>query len=463
MSISFFPILTALVMAVLFLTIPVIIGVYVWRDARRRGMNALLWTAVAVLVPALIGFVVYLLVRANYSNLQCAACSTRVSEAYVVCPGCGTKLRASCPTCAMAVEPGWKVCPKCAADLPQSHAGIVAPVRPKDKALGKIFAAVIIVPLLLLAILLASMASSFSGGSSSMKEESFEAYAENQEDAQVRDQVLSWAEDKLGNLGHAYALRYDSVTDAGNESFYLVVVPGADAQGKTSFGQTSSIFGTKLEVELEQGAGEDALFSLVSSADEPPRLVITLDGKRIPCDITVVDFNPTTYRIVPSHVPVIVPETSESDAEVDLVGVSEAVEVDVLGGIVARASNTYGGFHGDGVAFAEIHYADDRVLGEIEQSAHWKRLPLSDAVEALAYGVTTEENGVSTSVGPYLTEDGEPLFPQVQNGYYYFRDRHDQASDPSDASQTLDRASVNVTLAIYDADSRTLYYCEFDS
>lgn len=32
-----------------------------------------------------------------------------------------------------------------------------------------------------------------------------------------------------------------------------------------------------------------------------------------------------------------------------------------------------------------------------------------------------------------------------------------------DASQTLNRASLNVTLAIYDTDSRELYYCEFDS
>ena len=154
-------------------------------------------------------------------------------------------------------------------------------------------------------------------------------------------------------------------------------------------------------------------------------------------------------------------EEGSCAAEVDLVGESEALETDVLGGIVAKASNSYGGFHGDGAAFAEIHYTDDRVLGEIEQSAKWKELPFDEDIEALAYGVSTEKNGVSISVGPYLTEDGEPLLPQVQNGYYYFRDRHDQALDPYDASQTLSRASLNVTLAIYDTDSRELYYCEF--
>ena len=52
------------------LTVPILIGVYVYRDARRRGMNAVLWTLIAVAAPALIGFIIYLLVRGKEVNMQ---------------------------------------------------------------------------------------------------------------------------------------------------------------------------------------------------------------------------------------------------------------------------------------------------------------------------------------------------------------------------------------------------------
>ena len=55
--------------------LPLLIGVYVYRDAKRRGMNAALWTLIAILAPSLIGFIIYLLVRGNYSNLKCPRCA----------------------------------------------------------------------------------------------------------------------------------------------------------------------------------------------------------------------------------------------------------------------------------------------------------------------------------------------------------------------------------------------------
>ena len=79
--------------------LPLLIGVYVYRDAKRRGMNAALWTLIAILAPSLIGFIIYLLVRGNYSNLKCPRCAATVTEQYVVCPKCGAKLKPSCPNC----------------------------------------------------------------------------------------------------------------------------------------------------------------------------------------------------------------------------------------------------------------------------------------------------------------------------------------------------------------------------
>ena len=78
-----------LIFASIFVLLPILIGVYVYRDASRRGMNAVLWTLIAILAPSLIGFIIYLLVRGNYSNLKCPRCEATVSEQFVVCPKCG--------------------------------------------------------------------------------------------------------------------------------------------------------------------------------------------------------------------------------------------------------------------------------------------------------------------------------------------------------------------------------------
>ena len=48
-------IILSFVVLIALLTIPVMIGVYVYRDAKRRGMNAMAWTLIAVVAPALIG------------------------------------------------------------------------------------------------------------------------------------------------------------------------------------------------------------------------------------------------------------------------------------------------------------------------------------------------------------------------------------------------------------------------
>ena len=51
------------------LRIPSLIGGNVYRDAKRRQMNAVVWTLVAILAPTFIGFIIYLRVRANYADL----------------------------------------------------------------------------------------------------------------------------------------------------------------------------------------------------------------------------------------------------------------------------------------------------------------------------------------------------------------------------------------------------------
>ncbi len=136
--------------------------------------------------------------------------------------------------------------------------------------------------------------------------------------------------------------------------------------------------------------------------------------------------------------------------------VAAALGIDVSGGTETEHTDTHGGFHGDGTTFIALHFSDEACLNEIESSASWKPLPLSENLETLVYG--------QASGGPVLTSDkGDPLFPQVENGYYYLWDRHDESENRQDDSDLLQRASFNFTLALYDADAKTLYYCAFDT
>ena len=144
-----------LIILFLFLIIPIMIGVFVYRDATERGMNALLWTIVAVFVPSLIGLIIYLVFRENYSSLSCASCGEKIRPEFVNCPSCGAALKDKCPSCGIAVEPNYKVCPNCATTLdfytdnPYSD----RTVKKGNNSLIVILAIVILLPLIIIVIL----------------------------------------------------------------------------------------------------------------------------------------------------------------------------------------------------------------------------------------------------------------------------------------------------------------------
>lgn len=103
------------VASILFLT------AYVYRDARRRGMNAPLWTfLVIVLFPAylLTGFVIYFLVREPLP-FHCPQCGTMVSARYNYCPNCKYNLHPTCGHCTREVRDTDRFCPYCGNDIPE--------------------------------------------------------------------------------------------------------------------------------------------------------------------------------------------------------------------------------------------------------------------------------------------------------------------------------------------------------
>ena len=290
--------------------LPLLIGVYVYRDAKRRGMNAALWTLIAILAPSLIGFIIYLLVRGNYSNLKCPRCDTTVTEQYVVCPKCGAKLKPSCPNCSAPVEPDWTVCPKCAQPLPTVQEDIITPIQPKDKTLWKILAAIIIIPVVLLLVLGISFSAATGGGSSSMREVSFDEYYADQEVPEnTKEYVRAWLDEiyPAPDLNHAYALMYEKTyeparSDGRNDYYYLIYIPGGGNAGRRGFGYSSGLFSDSLKLELSELGSQDGLYCMATTSKKGgPKLKVTVDGRKLDAVVTEVDFNPTLFTIASEY------------------------------------------------------------------------------------------------------------------------------------------------------------------
>jgi hypothetical protein len=100
---------------------------YIWADAKRRGMSPVLWVLVSLLVPYLIGAILYFVVREPLP-LNCPQCDCTVNPHFNFCPGCQFNLRPNCPQCRRAVRAGDHFCPHCGFTLqPDAGAQVAAP------------------------------------------------------------------------------------------------------------------------------------------------------------------------------------------------------------------------------------------------------------------------------------------------------------------------------------------------
>lgn len=115
------------------------------------------------------------------------------------------------------------------------------------------------------------------------------------------------------------------------------------------------------------------------------------------------------------------------------------------------------GMQNDDNGFVSLEITDTNTVDGIK--SEWKELPLTENLTALVYGLEDE----TSSIGPYISEDGEALFPKVENGYYYFYDRHSESKDHFDDTNVLSRHSFNFVIAIFDTDTNRLYYSKFDT
>ncbi len=128
--------------------------------------------------------------------------------------------------------------------------------------------------------------------------------------------------------------------------------------------------------------------------------------------------------------------------------------IDIGEGEIVKLEDTHGGFHGDGSLLVTIKFANNKLENKLADSKEWQAFPLDKTAQTLLYGNTIEDE----QVGPFVTDrDGNKLFPPVKKGYYWLRDRQ-----PEFSKSTVNSLS-NFTVAIYDTQKDTLYYCKMDT
>lgn len=111
----------------LMLAFSLVIIIWVYRDAEKKGMNGVLW-ALLVFVGNVVGLLIYLIVRndehpravAAGRKEPCPSCGVMVAQTFSFCPQCGVKLKLTCPACENPVQKEWKVCPHCGEKLKES-------------------------------------------------------------------------------------------------------------------------------------------------------------------------------------------------------------------------------------------------------------------------------------------------------------------------------------------------------
>ena len=85
---------------------------YVYADAKRRGMNAVLWTLLVILIPKALGFIAYFLLRKPLLA-PCPNCRWPIGSDFAYCPKCGYAAIPSCANCGRPIRRDYVCCPFC--------------------------------------------------------------------------------------------------------------------------------------------------------------------------------------------------------------------------------------------------------------------------------------------------------------------------------------------------------------
>lgn len=139
---------------ILLLVLWVATAYWVWKDAKRRIANRnLVWLSTVLgAVPPFLGPLIYMLfrppeyledvrereleIKAIEQRLDaqaCPVCRAEVSDEFLVCPVCTTKLRQACTNCTRPLEQSWQVCPYCETPIAADDEPVAVVPRPTSR------------------------------------------------------------------------------------------------------------------------------------------------------------------------------------------------------------------------------------------------------------------------------------------------------------------------------------------
>jgi hypothetical protein len=85
---------------------------YVNQDAKRRGMNAGLWTVLVIVIPNAIGFILYFFLRTPVA-VRCDRCGAATRPGSRYCSTCGSAMTGGCHRCGHALAGADAYCQNC--------------------------------------------------------------------------------------------------------------------------------------------------------------------------------------------------------------------------------------------------------------------------------------------------------------------------------------------------------------
>ncbi len=119
-----FPIFLMTLIGAFFMAVFVLLVGYIYGDARRRAMNQVLWTLLAIFIPSAVGIILYFILR-DPIPVPCPGCGMPARKGHAYCASCGAAVREACPQCRQPLEAGWRNCVRCGA--PVVHAAAPPP------------------------------------------------------------------------------------------------------------------------------------------------------------------------------------------------------------------------------------------------------------------------------------------------------------------------------------------------
>lgn len=140
--------------------------------------------------------------------------------------------------------------------------------------------------------------------------------------------------------------------------------------------------------------------------------------------------------------------------------IAKQISLDFPKSLTIEHMDNHGGFHGDGEKYAKIEFDNKnglKILSQIENSNRWNEMPLTENLNLIMYG------GIKDNMEYAYNLAEKSGIPEIENGYWYFIDRHSKSTNPESDIELFSRYSFNFTLALFDVDNNTLFYYEFDT